>query len=319
MLTGVAFALAAGMMWGLVFVGPLLIPEYPAMLQSFGRYLAFGLIALPLGWLDRAELRRLTRSDWLEALKLSVIGNLLYYMLLSAAVQRAGAPLPSMILGTLPVIIPICANFLNHQRDGRLPWLKLIPAMLIMLAGLYCVNHVEIMSLSTDPTRDYFHYSIGIALAVASLACWTWYPMRNSNWLREHPGRNPRAWATAQGLMTLPLAVVGYLLFWGWSATTNYAFDMPFGPRPAYFIGLMIAIGLFASWLGTLCWNEASQRLSTAMVGQLIVFETVAALVYAYLLRGEWPEPLTLLGIGLLLAGVLWAAKIKPVHGEVAH
>jgi hypothetical protein len=34
-------------MWGLVFVGPLLLPEYPATPQSFGRYLAFGLIALP--------------------------------------------------------------------------------------------------------------------------------------------------------------------------------------------------------------------------------------------------------------------------------
>jgi drug/metabolite transporter (DMT)-like permease len=48
MWTGTAFALAAGLMWGLVFIAPLLLPEYPAALQSFGRYLAFGLIALPL-------------------------------------------------------------------------------------------------------------------------------------------------------------------------------------------------------------------------------------------------------------------------------
>ena len=41
-------ALLAGLMWGLIFVGPLLVPEYPAMLQSMGRYLALGLIALPL-------------------------------------------------------------------------------------------------------------------------------------------------------------------------------------------------------------------------------------------------------------------------------
>jgi lipid-A-disaccharide synthase-like uncharacterized protein len=43
--SGSLFALAAGLMWGLVFIGPLLLPEYPAALQSFGRYLAFGLIA----------------------------------------------------------------------------------------------------------------------------------------------------------------------------------------------------------------------------------------------------------------------------------
>jgi drug/metabolite transporter (DMT)-like permease len=87
---------------------------------------------------------------------------------------------------------------------------------------------------------------------------------------------------------------------------------MPFGPRPAYFIGLMFAIGLFASWLGTLCWNEASQRLPTTLAGQLIVFETLSALTYAFALRGRAPPPITLLGIGLLVAGVAWALRAKP-------
>lgn len=49
LVTGTLFALGAGLTWALVFIGPLLLPDYPASLQSFGRYLAFGLIALPLG------------------------------------------------------------------------------------------------------------------------------------------------------------------------------------------------------------------------------------------------------------------------------
>ena len=52
---------AAGLMWGLIFVGPLLVPDYPAALQSTGRYLAFGLITLPLAWFDRRRLRKLRR------------------------------------------------------------------------------------------------------------------------------------------------------------------------------------------------------------------------------------------------------------------
>ena len=78
------------------------------------------------------------------------------------------------------------------------------------------------------------------------------------------------------------------------------------------FVLLMLAVGLFASWLGTLCWNEASQRLPTTLVGQLIVFETLSALAYAFMLRGEWPGPLTLAGIGLLVAGVMWALRSRP-------
>lgn len=51
MISGVLYALLAGLMWGLIFVGPLIVPEYPAVLQSMGRYLALGLIALPIaGW-----------------------------------------------------------------------------------------------------------------------------------------------------------------------------------------------------------------------------------------------------------------------------
>ncbi|SFO04232.1 Permease of the drug/metabolite transporter (DMT) superfamily [Formivibrio citricus] len=308
---GVAFALAAGMMWGLVFVGPLLLPEYPAALQSFGRYLAFGLIALPLGWIDRAEIARLTRSDWIEALKLALIGNLVYYLCLASAIQRAGAPLPTMIIGTLPVVIAISANLRNHQRDGRLPWARLFPSLLLIAAGIACVNQAELATQTERSTADLARYASGVLFAIVAVACWTWYPLRNADWLRHHPGRSPRTWATAQGLATLPLALTGYLLLWLWLAVDGNSFPMPFGPRPFAFVGLMAAIGLFASWLGTLCWNEASQRLPTALVGQLIVFETLAALLYAFLLRGQWPAPLTFLGIGLLLAGVLWAVRNK--------
>lgn len=313
MRTGVLFALAAGMMWGLVFVGPVLLPEYPAALQSFGRYLAFGLIALPLAWLDRARLRELAWSDWREALKLALIGNLLYYLFLASAIQRAGAPLPTMIIGTLPVVIAITANLRDHRRDGRLPWRRLAPCLLLIAAGIGLVNHAEMASLRSNPAADLGRYAMGALLAVGGVVCWTWYPLRNADWLRHHPDRNPRTWATAQGIATLPLALAGFLGFWAFQALTGAPFPMPFGPRPEAFLALMFAIGLFASWLGTLCWNEASQRLPTAIVGQLIVFETLAALAYAFLLRQHWPDPATALGIALLVAGVLWGVRIKPV------
>jgi drug/metabolite transporter (DMT)-like permease len=74
-----------------------------------------------------------------------------------------------------------------------------------------------------------------------------------------------------------------------------------------------VAIGLFASWLGTLCWNAASQRLPTALAGQLIVFETLAASGYTFWLRGQWPEPLTVAGIALLVMGVIGAVRVKSV------
>ncbi|HEX8778555.1 MAG TPA: DMT family transporter [Rhodanobacter sp.] len=312
MLKGTLYALAAGLMWGVVFVAPLLLPDYPPALQSVGRYLAFGLIALPLAWLHRDALRQLGRADWVEAVKLVAVGNLLYYLCLASAIQRAGAPLPTMIVGTLPVVIAIAANLRNGRRDGRLPWRRLAPPLLLIVVGIACVNRAELVELQ-HAQGGLARYLSGALLACGAVACWTWYPLRNADWLRHHPDRNPRAWATAQGVATLPLAALGYVALWGTMKVAGSPFPMPLGSHPGLFVGLMAAIGLFASWLGTLCWNEASQRLPTALAGQLIVFETLAALGYAFLLRHAMPAPSALLGIALLVAGVVLAVRVKPV------
>ena len=321
LVTGTLFALAAGLMWGLVFVGPLLLPEYPATLQSFGRYLAFGLIALPLAWFDREKLKQLSKADWLEALKLALVGNIVYYLFLASAIQRAGGPLPTMIIGTLPVVIAITSK-LRRAGDGAraeapLAWAKMLPSLALIALGIALVNRVELAHLRADPNADLARYAVGGLLAAGAVACWTWYPIRNAEWLRAHPDRSPRSWATAQGLATLPLALVGYALTWGWNTASGNPFEMPFGPRAADFIALMFAIGLLASWLGTLCWNEASQRLPPALAGQLIVFETLAALSYAFVLRKSWPQVETLVGVALLIAGVVWAVRTQPAEAGV--
>ncbi len=307
---GVLFALAAGMMWGLIFVGPLLVPDYPGALQSVGRYLAFGLIALPLAWRDVKRLRQLSRSDWTEALKLALVGNLLYYTFLANAIQRTGAPVSTMIIGTLPVVISIAANVFYGRHDGRLAWRKLIPALMLVAGGLVLVNIAEWQGSLQQ--SDLWRYLSGIALALMAVICWTWYPLRNARWLREHPQSKATTWATAQGIATLPLAAVGYLLVGAQLHLTQPEFALPFGPRPEVFVPLMIAIGLLCSWLGAWCWNEASQRLPTVLVGPLIVFEILAGLAYTFLVRQSWPSLLTLSGILCLVAGVVVATRIKP-------
>lgn len=318
MVLGLLFALTAGLMWGLVFVAPVMLPGYAPALLTVGRYLAFGLLALPLAWmLDRRALRELAPADWWQAARLSLVGNFLYYLCLSAAIQRAGAPLPTMIIGTLPVVIAVCANHRNRVRDGHLPWARLAPSLALIAAGLACVNRDEMAALQAaagDPRR----YAEGALLAVLAVACWTWYPIRNADWLRAHADRSPRAWATAQGLVTLPMALIGAVLLGavhlaapGTLVPADYAF--PLGERPWAYVGLMAAIGLCSSWLGTLCWNEASQRLPTSLSGQLIVFETLAALAYAFAWKQQLPPPTTLAGVVLLVAGVAWALRIKPV------
>lgn len=312
MLAGLVAALGAGLLWGLVFLTPLVLGDYPGFMLAVGRYLAFGVLALGLAWFDRRALAQLDRADWIEAAKLALIGNLLYYATLASAIQLAGAPLPTLIIGTLPVVIAVASNLRDAQRDGSLPWLRLAPSLLLIAAGIALVNHAELQHLRSLQSVDLGRYALGAALAVGAVACWTWYPLRNADWLRAHPERSPRVWATAQGVATLPLAAAGLAAVWLGSGLSGDAFDLPLGPQPQRFIVLMLALGLLASWLGGLCWNAASQRLPTALAGQLIVFETLAALAYTFALRGSLPPVMTVAGIALLIAGVVWALRVKP-------
>ena len=189
-------------MWGLVFVAPLLLRGYRRRC-SVGRYLAFGRSRCrSRGSTARAALA--ARADWLEALKLVGRRKPAVLPVLAAAIQRAGGPLPTMIIGTLPVVIAVASNLRDARRDGRLPWLRLMPSLALIAAGIALVNHVE-FSAARRPDLDRSRYAARALLAAGAVACWTWYPIRDGDWLRAHADRSPRGWATAQGVMTMPL------------------------------------------------------------------------------------------------------------------
>ncbi|HWT35432.1 MAG TPA: EamA/RhaT family transporter, partial [Paraburkholderia sp.] len=52
-----------------------------------------------------------------------------------------------------------------------------------------------------------------------------------------------------------------------------------------------------------------SKRLPLTLSGQLIVFETLFALLYAFIYDHRLPRPLELAAIVLLVAGVSWSVR----------
>lgn len=316
---GLACAIGAGLAWGLVFVAPVMLPDYPPLVLSAGRYLAFGLVALALAWPGRQALQQLSRADWIKAGWLSLIGNLVYYVFLAAAIQTAGVPIPTMLIGTLPVVIAVVSNL----ADRALPWRRLAPSLAVILAGILLVNHAEIAALTDiGQSTGNGHQSalsrlaLGAMLALVAVVCWTWYPISNARWMQRNPEVSPSTWATAQGLTTLPLALVAWGLALAIETVAPSAggpsqtrFDFPLGQQALHFVLLMSVLGLVSSWLGTRLWNQASRLLPTSLTGQLIVFETLAALAFGYAWRGDWPAPTAALGICLLIAGVAIGAN----------
>ncbi|MCX7179365.1 MAG: DMT family transporter [Proteobacteria bacterium] len=305
LLEGVICALGAGLAWGLVFIAPLLLADYPPAMLSCGRYLAFGVIAVPLALHDLRGLQAMTRKDWGVAFELALVGNIIYYFCLSASIQLADVPLPTVLIGTLPVVIAIASNW----REGTLPWRRLLPSLLVASLGIALVNQAELAyQNSWRAAQDYF---LGGVFGVCAVAAWTWYPIRNSQWLKLRPQISAATWATAQGLASMPLAACGLVAaaVWFAAASPGAGNDFPLGPRPGTFIAVMLVLGLVASWLGTVLWNRASRLLPTVLAGQLIVFETLAALTYGFLWRDSLPGADVLAGVFLLVTGVILGVR----------
>ena len=102
---GVASGLAAGALWGLVFLAPKVVPEASPLLLTAGRYLAYGLIAVLLSasrW--RRVTAALTRKAWGALVWLSLAGNLVYFAFLAV---RCRMGLPISLPGTTGVPAPM--------------------------------------------------------------------------------------------------------------------------------------------------------------------------------------------------------------------
>ena len=94
---GVACGVGSGALWGLVFLAPKLVPDASPLLMAVGRYLAYGLLALMLvapRW--RRVTAALDRRAWLGLIWLSLVGNLVYFVLVVLGVHLAGVAWESL-------------------------------------------------------------------------------------------------------------------------------------------------------------------------------------------------------------------------------
>jgi drug/metabolite transporter (DMT)-like permease len=98
-------------------------------------------------------------------------------------------------------------------------------------------------------------------------------------------------------------------LWLGWGTPTALLMAHPGWER---FVAVSLFTGLGCAWLATVLWNEASRRLPASLAGQLIVSETLFALLYAATLQGQWPSVTALAACGLFLAGILATLGAHP-------
>jgi len=293
MLAGILAGLAAGALWGLVFVAPRMLEMgaggYSSIDLTAGRFAVYGVLAAAVMIVGLRSRRLPTLRQAGAALVMSLLGFSGYYLLLVLAIRDAGTEVPSLVIGTIPIWVMLLG------KPQGLRWAALLPGLALTLAGLVLMmgsTHEAGQGVAT-------HFWRGMLFVVGSLVCWTAFAILNSAWLKRHPEVNATDWANWLGVAT----GLGALLMWGVAGSD-------FGVLAAredrwMFVLLCVVAGVGSTWLATILWNMASQRLSASLCGQLIVSETIFALLYSFAWDGRWPTLVQLTACVLFTLGIL--------------
>lgn len=295
---GIANGAAAGALWGVIFLVPAVLHGFNPLQLALGRYLAYGALSLVV-LLPRIRhlSRRLVAHDWISLLWLSLTGNLVYYALVAFAVQSAGGAATSLVVGLVPVVIAQAAS----SAPGAVPLRRLAAALSLSVIGV-CLIAWQALSSETMNT-PWAARCLGLFCAACALVSWSAYSIGNSRALARLPDVTGHDWSLLTGLMTGFLALLCSPLAWVWQGAAHTGGDW------SVFWLTSTGVAVLASILGSACWNRASRILPLSLSGQMIVFETLFALVYTFAWQRRWPTGMECVAMVCLLAGVVLCAR----------
>ncbi len=292
---GIIAGLLAGALWGMVFVAPRMLPGVSEVDFTAGRFVSYGMLAFALILLTKNRVLP-TWAQARSAVLLSFLGFTGYYLLLVHGIRDAGTEVPSLIIGTIPLWMMILG------KPAGLSWKSLVPGLLLTGLGLALMMHASngaAHPISLVAAGAQQHFWRGVAYSVAAMLCWTAFGLMNATWLKDHPQVSATTWANWLGVAT----GLGAALLWVIAGPKP---NMPLASmNTAWYAIVSIATGIGSAWLATILWNIASQRLSASLCGQLIVSETIFALIYSFIWDGQWPSAMQFLATALFVAGIL--------------
>ncbi len=310
LLLGTLSGLGAGALWGLVFLSPEIAGDFSPLQLSAARYLAYGLFAVALllpRWRGIAQV--VGKAEWIALVWLSLLGNIIYYLFLAAAVQMAGVAAASLILGCVPVMVTLVGS----RETDAVPLRALVPSLVMAVAGVGLIGWEALSSeaaTSASAQGGPWEQILGLLFAFAALASWSAYAVWNSRWLVRLSHVSSHDWSLLTGVVTGALALVLAVPAFAFGAGDHTSEDW------LRFWGISAAVALGASVIGNGLWNRASRLLPMTMMGQMIIFETLFALAYGFLWEQRWPTVLEVMACVLLISAVLWCATS---HGRRKH
>jgi drug/metabolite transporter (DMT)-like permease len=275
------FAVAA---WGVSFIATKVALQDVSPITTVWLRFAMGIIIIGTTALLRKELSRPLPREMSHFALLGFIGITLHQWLQSNGLVTAGAGTSAWIMASTPVCIAIFAwGFLRE----KLPWRRSCGILLAALGVFIVVNKGNFSSFPASGFAER-----GNILMLLSAPNWAVFSVLSRRILRAQPAAR----------MTF------YVLATGWLMSTLLLFAGPGFSEISHLTKtgwIAIAfLGIFATGLAYLAWNDALQHLPAAHVGAFLYLEPPVAMAVAAAVLAERMTLTAILGGVLIIWGV---------------
>lgn len=285
---GILAGISTGVFWGIPFLVPQMLGNYSSLEISFGRFFFFGIVSLIFIKKVWTILQKLSVKDRFILFLLSASGFWFYSTILFWGVQATDGIISSLILGLLPISIPLLSP--GRKNSGPKFYLGLF-LLLIGIVNLFAFPVLQGLKMVKDPSVS------GILALLSCLCLWTWYAINNTRFLQRNPQINRKDVASVVGVISL-FSILPIFL-----AQVNLG---EFVQREDFSLYLVssFALGFGSSWLANWLWNICSFHCPSEISGPLIISETIFGLLYSFFYQHRLPHIYESVSFGLFLVGV---------------
>jgi drug/metabolite transporter (DMT)-like permease len=249
---------------------------------------AIGVAILGMTVILRREFALPDRKDLPYLALLGFIGITFHQWLQSTGLQTSQASTTAWIVATIPVFIAVLAWLFLHEKLG---WQRVAGIAMAASGVLLVVSKGELCALTALFNHGQFG-APGDVLVLISAPNWAVFSVLSRRGLRVFPAARMMfcvmslGWLFSSTLLFAGpgLSEVGKLSLNGW-------------------MGLLF-LGIFCSGLAYIAWYDALQAVPASQVGVFLYLEPMVTVIIAAIVLGEPLLWSSLLGGGIILAGV---------------
>jgi drug/metabolite transporter (DMT)-like permease len=258
------------------------LPELSVVVVRTG--VALACLAPLAGMTSLREILRAARPARLRLLAMGGLGYALPLALGNYGVAYSSASHASLLIGTEPICVALFGALLIGER---------LSALRLLALGVGLVGATAVVSNGNpfQGVRDTSHLA-GDLLLIAHGAAWSIYTIAGKSLLGRFSPLGISAASLAIALpLLLPLA----------------ALELPRlerGPALIPALGWALGLGLFASALGTVLWNQALARMDASTLAGFVFLQPVVGVLLGHYLLGEELRSEAVAGGALVLAAV---------------